>query len=323
MKRIFSLAMAFAVMLSVFVCTSTDVSAVGYNSSSAISFAEKNWNSGKGLCAEFVSDCLKAGGINIMEPGVRNLYNALNGKYGTSYVLKTDGPYIFFEDNIGKLSPGDPVFYYCNSCKTFQHAILCGTGDGDFMTDYAHNNPHHNETTYISWPCSDCGRINWTMYSIHIGSSNNGSGGGTANHTHSYTKKVMKKATCTSTGVDTYTCACGNSYTVETPKTNHTSAWVYTKRPTVFATGTKRQECSVCHKVLSSNTTVAKATGDVNGDKKVNSSDALIILRHTTGYQNIVKNEVDFLNADVNGDGYINSSDALVILQIATGGKNI
>ena len=33
------------------------------------------------------------------------------------------------------------------------------------------------------------------------------------NHTHSYTSKVTKKATVNSTGVKTYTCSCGDSYT--------------------------------------------------------------------------------------------------------------
>ena len=32
-------------------------------------------------------------------------------------------------------------------------------------------------------------------------------------HTHSYTSKVTKAATCSATGVCTYTCSCGDSYT--------------------------------------------------------------------------------------------------------------
>lgn len=40
-------------------------------------------------------------------------------------------------------------------------------------------------------------------------------------HTHSYTSKVTKKATCTSKGIITHTCACGNSYTTTISKTAH------------------------------------------------------------------------------------------------------
>lgn len=58
-------------------------------------------------------------------------------------------------------------------------------------------------------------------------------------------------------------------------------------------------------------------TGDVNGDGKVNSGDALMVLQHATG---TIKLGSDALaSADVNADKKINSADALMILQYATG----
>ncbi len=59
----------------------------------------------------------------------------------------------------------------------------------------------------------------------------------------------------------------------------------------------------------------AQKLGDVNGDNKTNSTDALIVLQYSVG---ILKN-IDKKAADVNGDGRINSTDALIILQIAVG----
>ena len=179
------------------------------------------------------------------------------------------------------------------------------------MTDYAHNNPHHNTTTYISWGCPECGDINWTMYSISLSS--------TSNHVHSYTKTVTKKATCSSTGIDTYICACGHSYNVTTPKTEHTAVWVYSERPSVYNTGLKHMECSVCHKTISTPSLVAKSTADVNGDGKVNSADALLILRYSIGFNELISSQTAFLNADVNGDGKVNSADALIVLRISIG----
>lgn len=41
------------------------------------------------------------------------------------------------------------------------------------------------------------------------------------NHTHSYTSKVTTSPTCYSTGVKTYTCSCGSSYTESISKTSH------------------------------------------------------------------------------------------------------
>lgn len=58
----------------------------------------------------------------------------------------------------------------------------------------------------------------------------------------------------------------------------------------------------------------AALRGDVNGDGKVNSNDALLVLQYSVGKINKIDS-----SADVNGDGKINSSDALTILQISVG----
>lgn len=56
------------------------------------------------------------------------------------------------------------------------------------------------------------------------GDSGNGSGGNyTPAHTHSYTSAVTTEPTCTRSGVRTYTCSCGASYTEAIPATGH--AW--------------------------------------------------------------------------------------------------
>lgn len=44
-------------------------------------------------------------------------------------------------------------------------------------------------------------------------------------HTHSYTVSATVPATCTSEGSNTYTCACGDSYTESIPMTAHN--WVH------------------------------------------------------------------------------------------------
>lgn len=66
---------------------------------------------------------------------------------------------------------------------------------------------------------------------------------------------------------------------------------------------------------LSSAVFAASAKGDVDGDGKVNSSDALTVLQYAVGQ----KKTIDKTKADLNGDGLINSGDALIILQICVG----
>lgn len=59
----------------------------------------------------------------------------------------------------------------------------------------------------------------------------------------------------------------------------------------------------------------ARYLGDINADSKVNSSDALDVLRYSVGSLKTIDEKV----ADIDGDGKINSSDALMILQTAVG----
>ena len=59
----------------------------------------------------------------------------------------------------------------------------------------------------------------------------------------------------------------------------------------------------------------ASVRGDVNGDGKTDSSDALLVLQYAVGQ----KKTIDKTKADLNGDGLINSGDALIILQICVG----
>ena len=57
--------------------------------------------------------------------------------------------------------------------------------------------------------------------------------------------------------------------------------------------------------------------GDLNGDNKINSTDALLVLKASVGEISLTKDQKSV--ADVNKDGKINSADALMILQFATG----
>ncbi len=135
------------------------------------------------------------------------------------------------------------------------------------------------------------------------------------------TKKVSKAATCTRTGNYIVTCnLCGNKTNEVIPATGHTGdgKWVIEKRPTISTTGSKYMLCKVC-KARAKTEIIAKAYPDVNGDKLINSADALIVLRHAVGLASEINTDEKFMNADTNGDNKVNSMDALTILRIAVG----
>ena len=68
--------------------------------------------------------------------------------------------------------------------------------------------------------------------------------------------------------------------------------------------------------LTSSMTAFAVTAGDVNSDSKLNSTDALCILKHSVG---ATPSKFDKSAADINADGKINSTDALVVLKITVG----
>ncbi len=139
---------------------------------------------------------------------------------------------------------------------------------------------------------------------------------------HKNVKRVetQKELTCTQDGKYLMKCTlCGTNF-IETVKAKgHPSGeWIYDKRPTVNATGIKHRVCTVCGKSYDLNTVAEKITPDVNLDKKVNSTDALLILQHSVGKVGYISPDGLF-NADANADGKINSTDALLVLKISVG----
>ena len=81
-------------------------------------------------------------------------------------------------------------------------------------------------------------------------------------HSHSYSGSVTKDATCTTMGVKTYTCACGDSYTEEIEKLDHN----YTSKtvdPTCTTKGYTTHTCACGHSYQDNET---KATGHSWGD---------------------------------------------------------
>ncbi len=169
-KKLLSTILALVLVIGIVpVFSVTSSASTVYNRQKSLQYAQNHWSDGKGLCAEFVSDCLAAGGLTkSYQRRVVNLYNALlaNG-YGTSQKLTLSGKNIRLADNDGKIEAGDPVFFYCNSCGEFEHVSLCnGTDAQGYIVEYAHNSAKNGKTRLYTYP--HCGGYNWTMYSISL-----------------------------------------------------------------------------------------------------------------------------------------------------------
>ena len=85
-------------------------------------------------------------------------------------------------------------------------------------------------------------------------------------HTHSYKAAVTTPATCTSAGLRTYTCACGDSYTEPIAAPGHTPAADAAVAPSCAKAGlTAGSHCSVCRTIIVAQTAVP-ATGHSYGE---------------------------------------------------------
>lgn len=83
------------------------------------------------------------------------------------------------------------------------------------------------------------------------------------NHSHSYSPKVTKSATCNQSGIRTYTCNCGDTYTETIPATGNHSAgsWQIISNPTTEKEGKKIKKCTSCG-VTVSEESIPKLSGN-------------------------------------------------------------
>ncbi len=99
--------------------------------------------------------------------------------------------------------------------------------------------PTETEQGYSVYKCENCGETKKDDFTAPTG------------HTHNYTSEITKNATCTTDGVITYTCSCGETYTETIHATGHTeSDWIIDKAATTEESGSKHTECTVCGAVL-------------------------------------------------------------------------
>ena len=88
-------------------------------------------------------------------------------------------------------------------------------------------------------------------------------------HTHSFTGKVTKAATCTAEGVKTFTCECGeDTYTEKIPATGHSYDKGVVTLPTCTAEGYTTYTCSSCKHSYNADTVKANGHTEVK-DKAV------------------------------------------------------
>ncbi len=190
MKKMISLILCLCFFVA---CIPLSASAAtSYNASKALSYAKEHWDDGVGLCAEFVSNCLKAGGLTSWDTECTNLYNELNNEVvrgariaTITYLTpeKTQNPNnnlasdgIKVSANKGKVSKGDILFWLCQGCPhdstggPYQHTAIVSDVSGNYVNVYQHNGAQNNSPAYVG-NCYECKRRYSHMVVVHFGSS--------------------------------------------------------------------------------------------------------------------------------------------------------
>lgn len=130
---------------------------------------------------------------------------------------------------------------------------------------------------------------------------------------------VTIEPTCTALGYKQRRCSTCHEAIITQPiaATGHSGVYKILRLPTYSQPGIESYVCEKCGKNLNDNKEIPKIIPDLDGNNKINSADALLVLQYST--KSVTLDEDVLKNADCNGDGHVNSSDALIILQLSIG----
>lgn len=161
-KRIVSILLCAAILCAFFPSlTTVQANAAGtYNPNAALAFAAEHCNDGKGLCAEFVSRCLNAGGCDSFSTSCTALVGQLRKRTDcTEHTIPVNpNKSVTIKDRLDEIAPGDPLFFHCSFQNNYQHALLCNGMDKDgLLKAYAHNTANDgSRAIYYNYLCPEC-----------------------------------------------------------------------------------------------------------------------------------------------------------------------
>lgn len=211
MKRLFNFIVSLTLIAAIFLATMPSVSAVySYDPKLALNYASKHWNDGVGECAEFVRNCVYAGGLKIGDyVRTRSCFNAiLKNSSAKKHQLELNSKGKATKSlNSSILAPGDVVAQYCITCDKFPHIILFNkyASNGEALF-YGHNgaqdgNDEYYATFELNKNSQHKSTCNIIAYVAHFPE---------ANHQHKY-ENFFESAHPHRRYMQ---CACGDKYTV-------------------------------------------------------------------------------------------------------------
>ncbi len=176
-NKVLSVLLAVLMMFSVIPITSIEAEAVSYNISAAVSFANSHWNDGIGLCAEFVSRCLNAGGVIIPNKASYYSSSTLSYKNNSGTLGVYTNPYtcsaslllylaehyqIITNPSSSDIAVGDVVFMYGGSSGQWKdgHVGIVISKTNGVPVYAAHNRATNSGKFSSGYPCTYVAKMN-------------------------------------------------------------------------------------------------------------------------------------------------------------------
>lgn len=156
MKRYIRKLVCFVLSLTMIftVTVPQQASAAGYSVNAAMAYAQAHWDDGVGMCAEFVSKCIIAGGINmsvkLQATACFETAQKATGLDGIELRLNSGG-YATRELDGDILQAGDIVIQTCKTHYTNPHIMICGGYSArGYATFYGHTGEINNEEQILN-----------------------------------------------------------------------------------------------------------------------------------------------------------------------------
>lgn len=144
-----------------------------FSSEKIVEYANSHWNNGVGLCAQFASECLNAGGINIYSTSSTALALKLlhsNMGFGQFIPVNSDRTVTLPEYAV----PGDIVQYFCKYDGMPHTIVYTGNDENGNMKGCSHNPDVDGKNPYkIENHCFDCGTSIDEVFYFHFGNESN------------------------------------------------------------------------------------------------------------------------------------------------------
>ncbi len=241
------------------------------------------WQIIDGVIYYFNSDTYAVTGEQVID-GVTYTFDSEGRIQGKDVNVKVDGKYYYFDVN-GKVLESHIADHAYTRVVDKGYAAEHGKAG---LTDGEH--------------CGVCGHVTIAQKEI-------------AAMKHNIVITTVPR-TCTTDGYTLYSCECGLSYKEDIKKaTGHMPEdWVVVTVAKPGVPGLEQRICMLCEEVVETREIIDRSLkGDVNGDGKVNASDARAVLRMAAQLDATPDNALDYL--DMNDDKKINAMDARIILR--------